>query len=58
MLIVLGLITPIEKLQLANMQCDFAAELWEEKSPGELLVTNWSGEPLNLESGEVIGCVE
>ena len=40
------------------MRCDFAAEMWEEKSPGELLVTNWSGEPLKLESGEVIGCVE
>jgi len=43
---------------LANMQCDFTEELWEEKSSGELLVTNWSGEPLSLESGEVIGNVE
>ena len=50
------IVTPNDKL--ANMQCDFTEEVWEEKSTGELLVTNWSGEPLSLDSGEVIGDVE
>ena len=43
---------------LANRQCDFIEEVWEGKSTGELRITNWSGEPLSLESGEVIGNVE
>lgn len=51
-----GMIVPSDKL--ANRQCDFTEELWEEKSTGELLVTHWSREPLSLESGEVIGSVE
>ena len=50
------LVTPCKKL--ANMQCDFVEEVWEGKSSGEVLITNWSGEPLNIESGEIIGDVE
>ena len=41
---------PSEKL--ANMQCDFMEEIWEGMSTGQL---NWSGEPLTIEAGEVIG---
>ena len=48
------IVTPNDKLA-NNVQCDFSEEVWEEKSTGELLVTNWSGEPLSL---EVIGDVE
>ena len=43
---------------LVNRQCDFIEEVWEGKSTGELRITNWSGEPLSLKSGEVIGNVE
>ena len=43
---------------LANRQCDFIEEVWEGKSTGELCITNWSGVPLSLEPGEVIGNVE
>ena len=32
--------------------------MWEKKSTGELQVTNWSGELLNLERGIVIRDVE
>ena len=43
---------------LTNRQCDFIEELQEGKPTGELRITNWSGEPLSLEPGEVIGNVE
>ena len=43
---------------LANRQCDFTEKVWEGKSTGELRITNWSGEPLSLKPGEVIGNVE
>ena len=32
--------------------------MWEKKSTGELQVTNWSGELLNIEQGTVVGDVE
>ena len=50
------MVTPNDKL--ASIQCDFTDEVWEKKSTGELQVTNWSGEPLNIEQGIVIGDVE
>ena len=50
------LITPSESL--ADMQCDFMDEVWEGKSTGKVLITNWSGEPRSIESGEIIGNVE
>ena len=40
------------------MQCDFIEEVWEKKSTGELQITNWSEEPLNIEQKSVIGNVE
>ena len=48
------LVTPSEKL--AKMQCDFMDEI--AMATGEVLITNWSGEPLSIESGEIIGNVE
>ena len=54
--ICIKMFTPNDKL--ASVQCDFADEVWEKKSTGELQVTNWSGEPLNIEQGTVIGDVE
>ena len=39
------------------MQCDFT-EVWGKKSTRELQVTNWSGEPLNIEQGTVIGNIK
>ena len=50
------LVTPSEKL--ANMQCDFIEEVSEVKSTGEVLITNWSREPMSVESGEIISNVE
>ena len=50
------MVAPNDKL--ASIQCDFAEEVWEKKSTGELQVTNWSGEPLNIEQGTVFGDVE
>ena len=54
--ICIKMVTPNDKL--ASIQCDFTDEVWEKKSTGELQVTNWSGEPLNIEQGTVIGNVE
>ena len=40
------------------MQCDFIEEVWEKKSTGELQITKWSGESLNMEQKSVIGNIE
>ena len=50
------MVTPNDTL--ASIQCDFTEEVWEKKSAGELQVTNWNGEPLNIEQGTEIGDVE
>lgn len=47
------MVTPNGKL--AGMCCE---QVWKRKPTGELQVTNWSGEPISIEQGTVIGNIE
>jgi len=51
--VVLEMISPNTKL--SNAQCDFVEGLWEGKPTIKLLITNWSGELLSIESGTEVG---
>ena len=52
----MGMLKPHSNL--AEKQCDFAEQLWEERPTGGLAIRNWGGEPLTIESGTIIGNIE
>ena len=52
--VVKGLVTPSEE-PMAEQQCDFADELWTGEQSFSIPVTNWSGQPVMIKRGTVVG---
>jgi len=43
---------------MAELQCDFADELWTGEQSFSVPVTNWSGQPVMSKRGTVVGTLE
>ena len=55
--VVKGIVSPSEE-RVAELQCDYADELWKGEQSFSLPATNWSGQPVMIKKGTTVGTLE